>query len=48
MEKALEVKTFSAATVSRDVDIDVVSKNYKNRKTDGKLVEKPKDDKDKK
>lgn len=51
MEKALEVKTFSAATVSRDVDIDVVSKNYKNRKIGEKLVAKPvekKDDKDKK
>jgi hypothetical protein len=45
MAKALEVKTFSAGTVSRDVDFDVVSKNYKNRKVDGKLVEKPKDDK---
>jgi len=41
LEKALELKTFSAETVSRKINSDVIGKNYKNRKIDGKLVAKP-------
>jgi hypothetical protein len=41
MEKALEVKTFSSEVVSRNVNSDVVRKNYENRKTGENLVSKP-------
>jgi len=48
LEKALEVKTFSAGDFSRKINSDRIGKNYENRKIGEKLVEKPKEKKDEK
>ena len=45
-EKALEVKTFSAETISRNINTTTIEKNYKNRKIKENLVSKPEEKKD--